>query len=101
MGSQKSDRSNKFVTEKIGPNSSFNMDKIDKLSIEPPEEGMADKKGEDGSNNEFREPMPMSQRFKQAQQVKDGANQQDVSITSEDKTHLAKIPINIPPEQKN
>ena len=38
MGSQKSDRSNKFVTEKIGVNSSFNMDKIDKLSLEPQEE---------------------------------------------------------------
>lgn len=43
MGSQKSDRSNKFVTEKIGVNSSFNMDKIDKLSLEPPREEHAKK----------------------------------------------------------
>ena len=72
MGSQKSDRSNKFVTEKIGVNSSFNMDKIDKFSLEPPREEHA-KKMEEQSHNEFREPMPMSQRFKDAQ--KQGSNQ--------------------------
>lgn len=62
MGSQKSERSNKFITEKIGPNSSFNMDKIDRLSLEPPAEIIPEKKLDDasGSNNEFREPMPMS-----------------------------------------
>lgn len=59
MGSQKSERSNKFITEKIGPNSSFNMDKIDRLSLEPPAEIIPEKKLDDGSNNEFREPMPM------------------------------------------
>jgi hypothetical protein len=68
------------------------MDKIDKLSVEP-------KKLELESNNEFREPMPMSQRFKEGKGETN--NQNEVSITSEDKTHLAKIPINIPPEQKN
>jgi hypothetical protein len=64
MGSQKSDRSNKFVTEKIGGlNSSFNVDKLEKMSLEPPPETVAIKDG--ASNNEFRQPMPMSTRFQE------------------------------------
>lgn len=58
--------SNKFITEKIGANSSFNLDKLDKLSVEPPQENMR-KNAEMESNNEFRTPMPMSTRFKDGQ----------------------------------
>jgi hypothetical protein len=43
----------------------------------------------------------MNAQFKQGQNVKTDQNANDMSINSEDKTHIAKIPINIPPEHKN
>lgn len=73
------------------------MEKIEKLSVEPRKENMKPALADSASNNEFRTPMPMSSRFKEGQ-AKTSQNGNEMSINSDDKTHLATIPINIPPE---
>lgn len=56
--------------------------------------------GSQHADNEFRQPMPMSNRFGVGSQNRGSARElNEVSITSEDKTYLANIPINIPPEE--
>jgi len=42
--------------------------------------------------------MPVSNRFA-LEVVSQGLQSKDISINSEDKTYLANIPINIPPEE--
>lgn len=53
----------------------------------------------DNQSNEFRQPMPISNRFAVGSKNDGSAQLNEVSIASEDRTYLAKIPINIPPEE--